>query len=125
MPRDTIHSPEAPTPVGPYAHAVRAGDLVFLSGQVGLDPQTGKLVEGGISEQTEQVFANLEAVLRAAGLSLRDVVKLTIFLIDMQDFAAVNAVCAKKFDAPYPARSTIAVAALPLGARVEIEVVAR
>ena len=113
------------TAVGPYPHAVEAGDLVFLSGQTPLDSATGKLVEGDIAAQTEQCFKNLFAVLASAGLSEADVVKANVFLTDMGNFAAMNQVYATKFSAPYPARSTVAVAGLPLGAQVEIELVAR
>ena len=113
------------TAVGPYSHAVEAGDLVFLSGQTPLDSATGKLVEGDIAAQTEQCFKNLFAVLAAADLSEADVVKANVFLTDMGNFAAMNQVYATKFTAPYPARSTVAVAGLPLGAQVEIELVAR
>ena len=113
------------TAVGPYSHAVEAGDLVFLSGQTPLDSATGKLVEGDIAAQTEQCFKNLFAVLASAGLSEADVVKANVFLTDMGNFAAMNQVYATKFSAPYPARSTVAVAGLPLGAQVEIELIAR
>ena len=113
------------TAVGPYSHAVEAGDLVYLSGQTPLDSATGKLVEGDIAAQTEQCFKNLFAVLASAGLSEADVVKANVFLTDMDNFAAMNQVYATKFSAPYPARSTVAVAALPIGAQVEIELIAR
>ena len=113
------------TAVGPYSHAVEAGDLVYLSGQTPLDSATGKLVEGDIAAQTEQCFKNLFAVLASAGLSEADVVKANVFLTDMDNFAAMNQVYATKFSAPYPARSTVAVAGLPLGAQVEIELIAR
>ena len=113
------------TAVGPYSHAVEAGDLVYLSGQTPLDSATGKLVEGDIAAQTEQCFKNLFAVLASAGLSETDVVKANVFLTDMGNFTAMNQVYATKFSAPYPARSTVAVAGLPLGAQVEIELVAR
>ena len=111
--------------VGPYSQAVRAGELLFLSGQTSLDPATGRLVEGGVGAQTEQCFRNLFAVLRAAGLSPDAVVKVNVFLTDMADFPAMNEVYARQFERPYPARSTVGVAALPLGARIEIELVAR
>ena len=113
------------TAVGPSSHAVEAGDLVYLSGQTPLDSATGKLVEGDIAAQTEQCFKNLFAVLASAGLSEADVVKANVFLTDMGNFAAMNQVYATKFSAPYPARSTVAVAGLPLGAQVEIELIAR
>lgn len=123
--RDTISAPAAPPAVGPYSHAVWAGELLYLSGQTPLDPATGALVPGDVGAQTAQVFANLAAVLDAAGRTFDDVVKANVFLIDMADFAAMNAVYATVFAAPYPARSTVAVAGLPLGARVEIELIAR
>jgi 2-iminobutanoate/2-iminopropanoate deaminase len=123
--RETIQTSAAPGAIGPYAQAVAAGPYVFTSGQIGLDPTTGQLVEGGTEAQTRQVMANLAAVLAAGGMTFGDVVKTTIFLIDMNDFAAVNAVYGESFvDGPKPARSTVAVAALPRGARVEIEAVA-
>ena len=123
MPRKTYSSPSAKA-VGPYSHAVETGKLLFLSGQTPLDPATGKLVEGGIKEQTAQCLKNLFAVLGASGLGSDDVVKTNVFLTDMSEFAAMNEVYAAAFASPYPARSTIGVAALPLGARVEIELVA-
>ena len=113
------------TAVGPYSHAVEAGDLIFLSGQTPLDSATGKLVEGDIGAQTEQCFVNLFNVLAAAGLTEANVVKANVFLTDMGNFAAINKVYATKFSAPYPARSTVAVAGLPIGAQVEIELIAR
>ncbi len=119
-----IHSKEAPSAVGPYSQAVAAGGLVFVSGQIPLDPDTGALIEGGIAAQTERVLANLGAVLKAAGLTFGDVVKTTIYLADMADFAAVNAVYARSFPTQEPARACIQVAALPKGARIEIEAVA-
>jgi 2-iminobutanoate/2-iminopropanoate deaminase len=114
----------APAPVGPYSQAIRVDGFVFCSGQVGLDPATGTLVDGGVVEQTRQVLNNLTAVLASADLTLSDVVKTTIFLVDINDFAAVNGVYGERMGAPPPARSTVAVAALPLGARVEIEAIA-
>jgi len=123
--RETIHTTAAPAAIGPYSQAVADGPYVFTSGQIGLDPLSGQLVGDDAAEQTRQVMANLAAVLAAAGLSFADVVKTTIFLIDMNDFAAVNQVYAESFEgAPPPARSTVAVAALPRGARVEIEAIA-
>jgi 2-iminobutanoate/2-iminopropanoate deaminase len=112
----------APT-VGPYSYAVYAGGFVFLSGQVALDPGAGALVDGDVGRQTAQVLANLEVVLRAAGKSFADVVKTCVFLTDMKDFPVMNAVYARHFEAPYPARTTVVVAALPLGAAVEIDLV--
>jgi 2-iminobutanoate/2-iminopropanoate deaminase len=125
MARDGINSAQLTTPVGPYSHALNAGEFVFLSRQTAQDQTTGKLIEGDVAAQTEQVFANLKTVLEACGKTLEDVVKCNVFLIDMNDFAAMNAVYASQFAAPFPARSTVAVAALPLGARVEIELIAR
>ena len=111
--------------VGPYSHAVRAGKLVYLSGQTPLDPATGKLLEGDVQAQAAQCFANLFAVLQAGGLTPDHVVNVNVFLTDMDDFAAMNEVYARQFAEPYPARTTIGVAALPLGARIEIELIAR
>jgi 2-iminobutanoate/2-iminopropanoate deaminase len=111
--------------VGPFSPAVRSGDFIYLSGQTAQDPATGKLIQGDAAAQTEQIFKNLDAVLRAAGKSFADVVRVGVFLTDMADFAAMNAVYARHFDPPYPARTTVAVAALPLGATVEIELIAR
>ncbi len=123
--RETIHTTAAPDAIGPYAQAIAAGSYVFTSGQIGLDPLTGALIDNGVETQTRQVMANLAAVLAAAGLSFADVVKTTIFLADMSDFAAVNAVYGESFEGgPTPARSTIAAAALPRGARVEIDAIA-
>lgn len=120
----TIAAQGAPGAVGPYSHAIVAGDLVFCSGQVPLDPATGQLVGGDIGAQTARVLDNLAAVLASAGSGLGRVVKTTVFLVDMNDFAAMNEAYAKRFGEHRPARSTIGVAALPRGARVEIECVA-
>jgi 2-iminobutanoate/2-iminopropanoate deaminase len=125
MPRNAISCREIAPPVGPFSPAVHVGDFVFLSGQVGQDAETRKVVAGGASEQTEQIFRNLAAVLRAAEKTFADVVRVGVYLTDMADFAAMNAVYARHFDAPFPARTTIAVVALPLGASVEIDLVAR
>ncbi|MDQ2660791.1 MAG: Rid family detoxifying hydrolase [Actinomycetota bacterium] len=125
MPRSVVVDPHAPEPVGPYAHAAfRADGALFLSGQTPIDPSSGALVGGDVATQTQQVFANLRSVLAAAGRSLNDVVKVNVYLVDMADFAAMNGVYATVFDPPYPARTTVAVAGLPLGARVEIELIA-
>ena len=124
MPR-TAFTADGAVAVGPYSHAVQVGEFYYLSGQTPLDSTTGKLVEGDIAAQTEKCFENLFKVLAAAGLTEADVVKANVFLTDMGNFAAMNAVYATKFSAPYPARSTIAVAGLPLGAQVEIELIAR
>lgn len=121
---DLLTAPDAPAAVGPYSAAVRAGGFVYCSGQTPLDPATGALVDGPLEAQTRQVFANIEAVLSAQGLGLADVCKATVFLVTMQDFEAMNGVYAEAFGSHRPARSTVAVAGLPLGARVEIEVVA-
>lgn len=119
-----IRSEKLAPPVGPFSQAVDSGSLIFLSGQVGLD-SAGKLVGGGIAAEAEQIFRNLEAVLDAAGKSFADVVRVGVFLTDMSDFAALNAVYAQHFEQPYPARTTVAVAALPLGAAVEIDMVVK
>jgi 2-iminobutanoate/2-iminopropanoate deaminase len=124
MTRKAFSAPNA-VAVGPYSHAVEAGELVYLSGQTPLDPNTGKLVEGDVAAQTTQCFHNLFAVLAAAGLSSAEVVKVNVYLTNMGDFAAMNAVYAGQFNPPYPARTTIGVASLPLGARIEIELIAR
>jgi 2-iminobutanoate/2-iminopropanoate deaminase len=123
--RETIHTTAAPQAIGPYSQAVAAGPYVFTSGQIGLDPASGRIVEGDVAAQTRQVMANIAAVLAGAGLTFTDVVKTTIFLADMNDFAAVNAVYAESFEgAAPPARSTVAAAGLPRGALVEIETIA-
>ena len=124
MTRRAVQTSGAPTAVGPYSQAITTDELVFCAGQVGLDPATGNLVEGGLEAQAERALRNLAAVLDAAGCSFADVVKTTCFLIDIDDFAAFNAVYARFMTDPPPARSTFAVAALPKGARVEIEAIA-
>jgi 2-iminobutanoate/2-iminopropanoate deaminase len=123
MPKRAIETPKAKA-VGPYSMAIEAGDYVYLSGQTPMDPATGKLIQSDIGAETKQCLANLQNVLEAAGLTFANVVKANVFLTNMGDFAAMNEVYAKHFPAPFPARSTVAVAALPLGARVEIELVA-
>lgn len=115
----------APKAIGPYSQAVWAGDLLFCSGQTPIDPATGKLVPGGVEEQTRQVIKNITAVLEGAGLSLANVVKSGLFIKDMNQFAAINAVYAEHFPQPFPARTTVEVARLPLDAMVELEVVAK
>lgn len=122
--KQAVNTDKAPKPVGPYSQAVKVGNLVFTSGQIPLDPGTDALVDGGIEAATERVLANLDAVLKAAGSSLQQAVKVTIFLTDMGQFAKVNEVYARSFQPPFPARSTVQVAALPKGVAVEIEVVA-
>ena len=123
MPKKAITTPRAKT-IGPYSAAVESGELVFVSGQIPLDPALGQLVEGDIAAQTKQSLENLQAILAAADLTFAHVVKTTIFLTSMGDFATVNEVYRSYMTEPYPARSTIAVAALPMGARVEIEMIA-
>jgi 2-iminobutanoate/2-iminopropanoate deaminase len=124
MPIQFTSTPKAPRAIGPYSQATRANGLLFTAGQVGFDPATGELVDGGIAEQTERVLENVRAILEAEGLNMASVVKTTVFLVDMADFAAMNTVYASAFGDHRPARSTVAVAALPRGARVEIEAVA-
>ena len=123
MSKNIISTKDAPEAIGPYSQAVDIGNLIFCSGQVPLDPETGALVSGGIKEQTEQVFKNIEAILKEAGLTTENIIKTTVFLADINDFAEMNEVYAKHFKAPYPARSAVQVAAIPKGALVEIEVI--
>jgi 2-iminobutanoate/2-iminopropanoate deaminase len=125
VPRTPISSPDAPAAVGPYSQAIVSGDHVFLSGQTPIDPATGTLVDGDVGAQAQQCFDNLATVLAAAGLGHEDVIKVNVYLTSMDDFAAMNAVYAQQFSEPFPARTTVAVAALPLGARIEVELVAR
>jgi 2-iminobutanoate/2-iminopropanoate deaminase len=124
MSKQSISSNDAPKAIGPYSPAVRAGQLLFVSGQVALDPATGQMVDGGIAEQTRRVLDNLGALLTAGGRTFADVVRTTIFLADMNDFAAVNEIYGQYFKEPYPARATVQVARLPKDARVEIDVIA-
>ena len=124
MTKQTIASSGAPKAIGPYSPAVRAGQLLFVSGQVPLDPATGQMVDGGIAEQTRRVLDNVGALLTAGGRSFADVVRTTIFLADMNDFAAVNEIYGQYFSEPYPARATVQVARLPKDARVEIDAIA-
>jgi 2-iminobutanoate/2-iminopropanoate deaminase len=123
--RSAIRTTQAPAAIGPYSQAIRSGDFLFLSGQIPLDPATGNIVDGDITAQTRRVMENISAVLAAAGAGFADIVKTTIFLVDLGDFAAVNAVYGPHFSAAPPARSTVQVARLPRDARVEIEVTAR
>jgi 2-iminobutanoate/2-iminopropanoate deaminase len=123
MTKSAIVSPKLAPPVGPFSQAIRSGGYIFFSGQVGQDPTTGKLVEGGVVAEAERLFLNLAAVLEAAGKSSDDVVRVGVFLTSMSDFATVNSIYAKHFSQPYPARTTIAAAALPLGASVEIDLI--
>lgn len=120
-----IATDAAPRAIGPYSQAVRSDDLIFCSGQIGLDPATGELVAGGVEAETQRVLENLRAVLIAAGVTQRAVLRTTIYLVDLGDFARVNAMYETFFEAPFPARSTVGVAALPRGARVEIDAIAR
>ena len=120
-----VQTSEAPAPIGPYSQAIRCGDELFCSGQIALDPATGNVVDGDVSAQAERVLRNLGAVLSAAGYNYDDVVKTTIFLVDMNDFGAVNDVYGKYFDNAKPARSTVAVSGLPRGVRVEIDAIAK
>ena len=123
MPRQPIHSDHAPAAIGPYSQAVRAGNTIYLSGQTPIDPATGQLVEGDIQAQARRAFDNLKAVCEAAGGSFDDIVRVGLYLTDLGQFAAVNAVMAEYFSAPYPARSTIEVPALPKGAAFEVDAV--
>mgnify|MGYP003452626622 FL=1 len=123
MSKSIIHTDQAPAAIGPYSQAVRIGGTVYLSGQIPLVPATGVLLEGDIAAQSRQVFDNMKAVCAAAGGSLADIARLGIYLTDLADFAVVNAVMAEYFNAPYPARSTVQVSALPRGAQVEVDAV--
>jgi len=123
MSRSTIFTEQAPAAIGPYSQAIRAGNTVYFSGQIPLDPATGVLVDGDITAQARRVFDNLDAVAEAAGGSLADIVRVGIYVTDLANFAAVNAVMAEYFKQPYPARSTIEVAGLPKGAQVEVDAV--
>ena len=122
--KKVISTSKAPAAIGPYSQAIQVGSLVYTSGQIPIDPATGMFVEGGIKEQTRQSLLNVKAILEEAGLTMKDVVKTTVFMADMNDFADMNAVYAEFFSEPYPARSAVAVKTLPKGALVEIEVVA-
>jgi reactive intermediate/imine deaminase len=123
MTRIPIATDKAPAAIGPYSQAVRRGGFLFLSGQIPLDPATGQIVEGDISTQTRRVFDNLRAVVTAAGGTFDDIVRVGIYVTDLNDFAAVNAVMAENFQAPFPVRSTIEVSGLPRGARVEVDAI--
>lgn len=122
MPKQNIHSEAAPKAIGPYSQAVRCGSTVYLAGQIGLDPKSMELVSG-IEAQTRRVFENLKAVAQAAGGGLEDIVKLTIYLVDLREFGRVNDIMASCFTAPYPARATLGVASLPRGALVEVDAI--
>lgn len=122
--KNVIATSEAPKAVGPYSQAVAVGKFLFAAGQIPLDPATGELIEGDVTAQTERVLQNVAGVLRANGMTFANVVKSTVFMVDLANFAAMNAVYSKYFSEPFPARSTIQVAALPKGSQVEIEVIA-
>jgi 2-iminobutanoate/2-iminopropanoate deaminase len=124
MSRQAVSSPKAPRATGPYSAALRAGQLLFISGQIPIDPETGSLVDGDIGGQTRQVLLNIAALLEAGGLSAAHVVRTTVYLADMNDFAAMNEVYRSFFAEPYPARSTVQAARLPRDARIEIDVIA-
>ena len=124
MPKHAVSSPNAPKAIGPYSPAVRVGQLLFISGQIPLDPQTGAIVDGDVRAQTRRVFESIGALLSAGGLGYDDVVRTTVFLADLEDFAAMNEVYGSYFGAPPPARSTVQVARLPKNARLEIDVIA-
>ena len=125
MARTAITTDKIAKPVGPFSPGIRAGDTLYLSGQVAQDPATGKLIAGDVVAQTERIFRNVEATLQAAKLSLENVIKVNVYLTDMTNYAAMNEVFGRQFSAPYPARTTVAVVALPLGGLVELEVIAR
>ena len=125
MDKSVVMTERIAPPAGPFSPAVRSGGTLYLSGQVAQDPATGRLVAGDVSRQTEQIFANVSSVLEAADMTFANVVRVGVFLTDIRDFQPMNAVYARFFDAPYPARTTVAVAALPLGAAVEIDLVAQ
>ena len=122
--KKVISTQQAPAAIGPYSQAIQVGNLIYTSGQIPIDPATGQLVEGGIKEQTRQSLSNIQAILQEAGLTMASVVKTTVFMADMADFAEMNSVYAEFFTEPYPARSAVAVKTLPKNALVEIEVVA-
>jgi 2-iminobutanoate/2-iminopropanoate deaminase len=124
-PIESIRSDRLPPPVGPFSPAVRSGELIFLSGQVGQDPATGTVVAGGVEAEARQIFSNIATLLEAAGKSFGDVVRAGVYLTRMDDFAVINAIYAEQFEPPFPARTTVAVAALPLGASIEIDLVLR
>jgi 2-iminobutanoate/2-iminopropanoate deaminase len=124
MPRAAIRTDRAPQAIGPYSQAIEQGGFVFLSGQIGLDPASGTLIGGGTAVETEQVLRNLTAVLAAAGLGFEHVVRTTIYLVDLADFTTVNEIYGRYVREPFPARATVGVAALPRGARVEIDAIA-
>ncbi|MDE2090732.1 MAG: RidA family protein [Gammaproteobacteria bacterium] len=123
MSRTAIHTDQAPKAIGPYSQAIRSGNTVYLSGQIGLDPATGELVKGGIEAEARRLFDNLKAVAETAGQGMPQVVRLTVYLVDLGDFSRLNEIMAEYFHAPYPARATVGVASLPRNARVEVDAV--
>jgi reactive intermediate/imine deaminase len=123
MPKEIISTNNAPQAIGPYSQAVKTGDLIFISGQIPLNPETGDLVSGSIEDQANQVLKNIQSICEASGHGLEDIVKITIFLTDLGNFATVNEVMKKYFKEPYPARATVEVSGLPLGVNVEIEAI--
>jgi 2-iminobutanoate/2-iminopropanoate deaminase len=124
MTKQAIETTDAPGAVGPYSQAIRSANFLFLSGQIGINPETHSVVEGGVEAQAKQVFKNIKAVLTAAGAEMKNIVKATVFLKDMGDFKRVNEIYAQQFEPPFPARSAVAVKTLPLDADIEIEVIA-
>ncbi len=124
MMKKVIQTNQAPAAIGPYSQAIQKGDFLFASGQLGIDPATGNFVEGGVKEQTIQVFKNIKAILSEAGYTMADIVKTTVFLADMADFTAVNEIYASQFEGEFPARSAVAVKTLPKNGLVEIELIA-
>lgn len=123
MTKEAIHTTDAPAAIGTYSQAIKSGNMIFVSGQIPLNPDSGELVEGDISAQIEQVFRNLQAVALAAGTSLNNAVKITVYLTDLQHFGLVNETMERYFDAPYPARAALGVASLPRGAQVEADAI--
>lgn len=119
-----IETNQAPAAIGPYSQAIRKGDFLFASGQLGIDPATGNFVEGGVKEQTSQAFKNIKAILSEAGYTMSDIVKTTVFMADMADFGAINEIYASQFEGDFPARSAVAVKTLPKNGLVEIEIIA-
>jgi reactive intermediate/imine deaminase len=123
VPRTAVSTPQAPAAIGPYSQAVRVGDLLFVSGQIPLDPATGQIVDGDVRAQTERVFKNIAAIVEAAGGTMDQIVRVGVFLTDLSDFAAMNDVFGKQFTAPFPARATVQVSRLPRDVKVEIDAI--
>uniref|UniRef100_A0A7C2V903 RidA family protein n=1 Tax=Ignisphaera aggregans TaxID=334771 RepID=A0A7C2V903_9CREN len=124
MVKEIVFTDKAPKPIGPYSQAVKVGGWLYISGQIPLDPSTGEVVEGGVESQTRRVLENIKAILEAAGYTINDVVKVTVYLVDLNDFQAFNKVYSEYFSNHYPARTTVQVSALPRNARIEIDVIA-